>query len=432
MTTYRLPYGKRELEFSLPERADWTVELLAPRETPAAPNPTAEVERALAATPLPDRPGPVVITVNDKTRPVPHAILLPPLLRALERRGIAPEAITLLIATGTHTPMRPDEFPQILPQEIIARYPVVSHNSRADDEMVALGTTSRGTPVRVNRRWHEAGLRIVVGDIEPHQFMGFSGGVKSAAIGVTSQETINTNHAWMMDPASGINRYDDNPCRVDVEEIGRMIRVDYALNAVLNEDKGIVHALAGDPVDVMRRGIPLLRQIYQLEVAAPFDLMIVSAGGHPKDINLYQGQKALGHASLVTREGGTVILAIACPEGPGSKAYEDWILAPGMTSHAAVLERYGREGYRIGPHKAWQLSRDGSRMRILFLSDMAPDLVRRLLLEPVASLDEALALALPGLPEHARIGIMPIANATIPVLCHVPPTSVSEATVGGT
>jgi len=414
--TYRLPYGKRELTFSLPERAGWTVELLAPREMPAAADPAALIEAALDAAPLPDRAGPVVIAVNDKTRPVPHALLLPPLLRRLEARGFAPVDITLLIATGTHVPMPPEDFPLILPPEIIARYPVVSHDSRADEQMVYVGATTAGTPVRVNRRWHTAGLRIVTGNIEPHQFMGFSGGVKSAAIGVTAQETINTNHAWMSDRRSGINRYDDNPCRVDVEEIGRLIGVDYALNAVLNEDKGIVHALAGDPVDVMRRGIPLLREIYQREVAAPYDLMIVSAGGHPKDINLYQGQKALGHSSLVMREGGTVILAIACPEGTGSRAYEEWILAPGMTSHAAVLERYGREGFRIGPHKAWQLARDGSRVRVLFLSDMAPDFVRRLLLEPVASLDEALALALPGLPAHARIGIMPIANATIPVL----------------
>ncbi len=416
MTTYRLPYGKRELTFSLPERAGWAVEMLAPRETPAAADPAAAVEAALAGAPLPDKAGPVVIAVNDKTRPVPHALLLPPLLRRLEARGVAPEEITLLIATGTHVPMRPEEFPLILPPEVIARYPVVSHDSRADEQMVYMGETARGTAVRVNRRWLVAGLRIVVGNIEPHQFMGFSGGVKSAAVGVTAQDTINTNHAWMADPASAINRYDDNPCRVDVEEIGRIIGVDYALNAVLNEEKAIVHALAGDPVDVMRRGIPLLREIYQREVAAPYDLMIVSAGGYPKDINLYQGQKALGHASLVMREGGTVILAVACPEGTGSKAYEEWILAPGMTSHAAVLERYAREGFRIGPHKAWQLARDGSRTRVLLLSDMAPDFVRRLLLEPVASLDEALALALPGLPAQARIGVMPIANATIPVL----------------
>jgi lactate racemase len=416
VTSYRLPYGKRELEFSLPQRAGWTVELLAPRETPGAPDPLAAVGAALDRAALPAKPGNAVIAINDKTRPVPHKHLLLPLLNRLEAAGLAPDDITLLIATGTHVPMRPDEFPLILPREIIARYPVYSHDSRDDANLIYVGETQARTPVRVNRRWHEAGLRIVVGNIEPHQFMGFSGGVKSAAIGVTAQDTINTNHAFMSAPGSGINRYEDNPCRQDVEEIGRMIGVDYALNAILNEDKQIVHALAGNPVEVMRTGIPLLRRIYQFEITAPYDLMIVSAGGHPKDINLYQGQKALGHASLVTREGGTVILATACPEGTGSRAYEEFILAPGMTSHEAVLERYQREGYRIGPHKAWQISRDASRMRVLFLSDMAPDFVRRLLLEPVASIDEALALALPALPENARIGVMPVANATIPVL----------------
>ena len=87
MTTYRLPYGKRELTFSLPERAGWTVELLAPRELPAAAHPAAVIDAALDAAPLPDRAGPVVIAVNDKTRPVPHAILLPPCCNVWRRAG---------------------------------------------------------------------------------------------------------------------------------------------------------------------------------------------------------------------------------------------------------------------------------------------------------------------------------------------------------
>ena len=125
-----------------------------------------------------------VIAVNDKTRPVPHAILLPPLLRRLEALGFAPENITLLIATGTHAPMPPEEFGSILPAEILrSAIPVYSHDCDAAGELVALGETASGTPVAVNRRWWEADLRIVVGNIEPHQFMGFSGGVKSAAVG---------------------------------------------------------------------------------------------------------------------------------------------------------------------------------------------------------------------------------------------------------
>ncbi|MCX7706716.1 MAG: nickel-dependent lactate racemase, partial [Anaerolineae bacterium] len=422
------------------------VQVLAPRDVAGVADPLAEVGRALDLAPLPDaaagrrsptpdgqaaRQGPaadpkVVIAVNDKTRPVPHHYLLPPLLARLESSGVRPERITLLIATGTHAPMPPEEFSLVIPPEILARgYRVASHDCDDEANLVYLGETARGTPVWVNRLWWKADLRIVVGNIEPHQFMGFSGGVKSAAVGLTGRATINTNHAMMTAPGAQINRYDDNPCRQDVEEIGRIIGVHYALNAILNDHKQIVHVLAGPPVEVMCRGIPLLRAIYQVTVHGAFDLMIVSPGGHPKDINLYQAQKALGHAALVTRAGGTVILAAACPEGTGSKGYEAFMADPAMTSHQAVLARYAREGYRIGPHKAWQISRDASRVRLITVTDMAPDFARRLLLNPVADrpgmapqaqLDAALAQALADLPDNARIGVMPLANTTIPVL----------------
>ena len=151
----------------------------------------------------------------------------------------------------------------------------------------------------------QADLRIVVGNLEPHQFMGFSGGVKTAAIGLGGRDTINQNHALMLDPHSDLARYDDNPARQDVEEAGRLIGVHFALNVVINESKQIVRVLAGDPRAVMQEGMPLVLQIYQVRVAAPFDVLIASPGGHPKDINLYQAQKALGHAARVTRKGGS-------------------------------------------------------------------------------------------------------------------------------
>ena len=205
------------------------------------------------------------------------------------------------------------------------------------------GQTRLGTPVRVNRLFAQAELRLVVGNLEPHQFMGFSGGVKTAAIGLAGRETIDRNHALMLDPRSDLARYDDNPARQDVEEIGRMIGVHFALNNIINESKQIVHVLAGEPQAVMREGIPLVRQLYQVRVTAPYDLMIVSPGGHPKDINLYQAQKALGHAARVARPGGTMILVAACPEGSGSRGYEEWVT--GMTSHQAVIERFKQKAF---------------------------------------------------------------------------------------
>src|SRR5690606_5235762 len=134
------------------------------------------------------------------------------LLDALADLGLPPEAITLLIGTGTHTPMPPEEFPAVVPPDLLARHPVYSHDCDAPD-LVALGVTSRGTPVTANRRYMAADLRLVVGNIEPHQFMGFSGGVKGAAIGLAGRETINRNHALLLDPRADLARYDDNPMR---------------------------------------------------------------------------------------------------------------------------------------------------------------------------------------------------------------------------
>ena len=241
-------------------------------------------------------------------------------------------------------------------------------------------------------------------------------GVKSAAVGLAGDATIGHNHSMMSHPLAQIGRYDDNPCRQDIEEIGARIGVHLALNVILGDGKRIIRALAGAPVDVMRRGIPLVRQFNQVEVSGPFDLMIVSPGGHPKDVNVYQAQKALAHAALVARPGGTILVAAACPDGTGSQAYEDWLSQPGMTSHAAVIERFAREGYRIGPHKAFQISRDASRFRVVWHSDMAPDIVARLLLTPASGFQAEVAQALGRLTPGARIGIMPRANATIPVL----------------
>jgi nickel-dependent lactate racemase len=420
LAQFNLPYGKTHLTFNLPDA--WQPTLLAPTKAAASADPLRLVNQALDQ-PVGDKHlagykgvHSVAIAINDKTRPVPHQHLLPPLLERLEGLGLAPEAIKLLIATGTHPPMPPGEYPWILPPDIVNRYPIICHDIEDRASLVHLGQTERGTPVYLNHHYVEAELRLVVGNIEPHQFMGFSGGVKSAVIGLAGKATINHNHAMMLDPHAQLGRYGDNPARQDVEEIGRMVGVHFALNAILNEDKQIVAAIAGEPRAVMEKGIPLARQIYQVNVSEPFDLMIVSPGGYPKDINLYQAQKGLAHAALVTRVGGTIILVAACPEGTGSKSYEQWL--EGMTSHEAVIERFGQEGYRVGPHKAFQIARDASRARILLISEMAADFVQQLLLTPVRTIDEALALALPNLTPKARIGLMPLANATIPHLLH--------------
>ena len=412
-----IPYGASHLTVDLPdERA---VEVVLPREVAAAEDPAAVVRHAVH-NPLgdvkPPRPGQrVAIAINDQTRPVPHAHLLPPVLRGMRQAGVRDEDVLFIIATGAHPRPTPAECTAILPADILETYRVECHDCHDDSQLTRLGATSRGTPVWINSEYMAADYRIVIGNIEPHQFQGFSGGVKSAAIGLAGMETINRNHAMMRQPYARLGEFERNPARQDVEEIGRLVGIDFAVNALLDTRKRIVQALAGAPSAVMATGLALARKLYQAPVAQPFDLMIASPGGHPKDINLYQAQKGLAHAAAVTKDGGRLILCAACPQGAGSDAYESWVSNPRIRSHADVVAHFAREGFRVGPHKAFQIARDASRLRFSLASDMDAAVVERLLLRPEPDLPTAIDRALKTLPQAARIGIMPAANATMAV-----------------
>jgi nickel-dependent lactate racemase len=252
----------------------------------------------------------------------------------------------------------------------------------------------------------------VVGNIEPHQFQGFSGGVKSAAIGLAGRATINHNHAMMVHPDSRLGNYKTNPARQDVGETGEIIGIHFALNGILNQDKKIVRVLAGDPKSVLESGITIAREICQVAVDSLYDFVIASPGGHPKDINLYQSQKGLAHASMITRSGGTIILIAACPEGTGSRGYEEWIR--GIKSHESVIERFSQTNFRVGPHKAFQIARDATRVNLFTLSEIPYNKAKKLLLNPIVDLQHMIDQTLSNLPLDAKIAIMPRASSTIP------------------
>jgi nickel-dependent lactate racemase len=412
-----LPYGKKYLDFEIPQ--GYQADVIAPSDVPGDPNPLKVVGQAIWA-PL----GPtleafsgarsVAIAINDKTRPVPHELLLPPLLQEMQRAGIPAKAVRFFVATGTHPPMPAADFLRILPAEIIENYAVVSHNCDDLENLVELGTTQHGTKVLVNKLYHQSDLRIVVGNIEPHHFAGFSGGVKSAAIGLAGRETINHNHTMLADQKAVIGEYDHNPLRQDIEQVGKMIDIQFAVNAVLNGNKQIVKAYAGDPVAVMQAGIPEVRKICQTYVNHRYDVVVASVGGYPKDINFYQSQKALTHAALLTKDGGTIILVAACPEGSGSQPYEAFM--QDIHTFPEVFEKFKSEGFRVGPHKAFQVAREGVRIQIVLVSDMDAGLVSRLLLTPAINLKEAFAKVRGGLSPAMQIAIMPRATNTIPII----------------
>lgn len=420
MDSYTLPYGRGSVEFKLPDSIP--ADVILPPDADSIPE-AQFYERICGAIahPLGERTladfrdaRTVGIAVNDKTRPVPNDLFLLPLLDALKAAGIPQSAIRLFIANGTHIPMPPAEYMRILPQDIIDQYPIVSHNCDDKTNLVELGSTSRGTKISVNRQFFESDLKIVTGNIEPHHFAGFSGGAKSASIGLGSRAMINQNHAMLVDPNAIIGEYTENPLRQDIEEIGVQIGIHFALNAVMSGERTIAEILFGDPMLVMQAGIPIAQKICQTPVYGKYGLVIASAGGHPKDINLYQAQKAMTHASLLARPGGWIILVAACPEGSGSASYEAYM--GDIHSHEEALAKFQKDGFRVGPHKSFQIARIATRFQLILVSDIPNATLQKLLIDPAATVQQAVDQVIQKESGAIRVAVLPHATSTIPII----------------
>lgn len=416
----QLPFGRKFLDLELND-LEHMIDVLTPRESTLYPiSPELKVETALShpvgvSDPFCSvtRNTFVAITVNDKTRPVPNAILLPPLINKLGALGVPDSNITFFIASGTHIPMHPDEYQLILPESIMRRFAIEAHNCDDEDNLCEIGTTKYGTPVVVNKRFYHHDLKIVVGDIELHHFAGYSGGVKSGAIGMSSRVTINSNHKLLLDPGSRMGEYDQNPLRQDIEEIGRMIGINYSLNAVLNENKDILDVFFGDPVAVMQKGIEVVKDISRVDVVDKYDLVIASAGGYPKDINLYQAQKAMTHASFFCKPEGSIMLFAECCEGVGSDGYLEFMWD--VSTIEQVITKFTQQGFSVGPHKALQIARILMHHDVFLHSTLPDDLVSKLFLRPFDYLDLTGIIRKLDL-ESGRIAILPYATACIPVI----------------
>jgi nickel-dependent lactate racemase len=414
MTSFKLKYGTSYVE--IPFNSQVQAEIIEPPLTVAAPDNNIDMainNPVLSKTPKAIMAGQsVAIAINDKTRPVPHDLLLPPLLNYLESCGVRTNDITFFIASGTHSPMFENEFPKVLPDNLSSKYRVICHNCDARESLEYLGTTHLGTPVYVNKYYFASDIKIVVGNIEPHHFMGFSGGMKSAAIGLAGRVTINQNHSHLVEDSSRIGSYTTNPCRIDVEEIGQMMRIDYALNVILNTKREIVHTLWGDPIEVMRKGIELSSRICQVKVSKRFDSVIASAGGYPKDINLYQSQKALTNAAEITKDGGDIYLLAACDEGAGNINFVNFL--DGISSPQEALDKFKSSGFSVGPHKAFQIARIAVRTNIHLFSNMEEQQAQKLLFDPISIND--LSIKINSIIKGDTLAIMPNAVITIPLV----------------
>ena len=386
-------------------------------EVPVGLTGEAEVERALKAPigsprlrDIVHRGETVAIVTSDITRPMPTAKVMPALLDELYAGGVRPEDITLVFALGSHRRQTDEEKRRLAGER--AWNEIRCADSDPED-CVPFGTTSRGTPVDITRVVAEADRRICLGNIEYHYFAGYSGGAKAIMPGVSTRAAIQANHSRMVQPECCAGALETNPLRMDIEEAGAMVGIDFILNVVLSEHKEILCAVAGDAVKAHREGCRFLDRLYRKELAAAADIVLVSQGGAPKDLNLYQTQKALDNAKHAVKDGGIIILIGSCKEGLGERTFEEWMTT--APNARALIERIGRE-FKLGGHKAAAIAMVLERAEVDLVSELDDDFVRSIFLKPYKSAQEALDHAFVKLGSNAKVLAMPYGGSTLPAV----------------
>ena len=352
----------------------------------------------------------VAIVTSDISRPLPSADVLPAVLDELYAGGVRAEDITVVLALGSHRRHTEEEMRHLVGERCWREVKCVDSDV---NDCVHLGVTTAGTPVDITRVVAEADVRVCLGNIEFHYFAGYSGGAKAIMPGCSTPAAIQQNHRMMISPDACAGKLEGNPVRADIEEAGAVCGIDYIVNAVLDEHKHIVCAVAGDVTAAHRVGCAYLDEMYRKKLPRQADIVLVSQGGAPKDANLYQVQKALDNAKHAVRDGGTIILIGECGEGLGSKKFEQW-LTEAPTAHSMV-ERIGQQ-FELGGHKAAAIGMVLDRAQIDLVSAMDDDFVQSIFLTPQPTAQAAFDAAMEKYGEDATVIAMPYGGATLPYI----------------
>lgn len=273
----------------------------------------------------------VMIVVSDHTRYLGYEIWLPELLHQINRHAVADDKIKLYVASATHRAMTADEKRARFGNAVFNRVEILDHDCDAEARMMKVGKTDYGTVVWVDERVYNSDFLIITGSINFHYFAGYTGGRKALLPGVCSRESILTNHLLAIDPSTGDfaarvepGQLIANPVHEDMHEANILLRPNYCINVVLNNEREIAWLGSGDFGYVHRIGADWLDSFYRPIIKAQSDIMLVGAGGYPGDLTLFQAHKSLRHSIKAVKPGGTIIWVAQCAEGEGPADMANW------------------------------------------------------------------------------------------------------------
>lgn len=411
----KIPYGKTELEFehnNIREIAVSHIEELKSTEE------EGEIVRQAMGHPigsgslasLSRGKKTAVIIISDHTRPVPSRYIIPYMLEEL-RKGSPKIDITLLVATGCHRGTVKEELVAKLGREIVENEKICVHDCDDGDMLTELGTLPSGAKLVINRLAAEAELLIAEGFIEPHFFAGYSGGRKSVLPGICARKTVLGNHcsAFIDSPMARMGVLEGNPIHRDMEAACKMAGLKYIVNVVINEEKRIVAAFAGDPIKAHEAGCKFLGGFCKARISKPGKIVITSNGGSPLDQNVYQAVKGLTAAEAAAGDGAVLIICAECADGIGGDGFYQALKTCGSVSE--LLERIRQTPMDETVPDQWQyqiLARILEKYRVIFVTEPKLEAaIREMKMEYAGSLAQAAEKAFSYVGKDADILVIP-------------------------
>ncbi len=422
MQQYTFHYGRGTKTFALDEK-----KVLAQVEMPKVPPMTdikggvlAAVSHPIGCEPLQKiiKPGDTVTFIcNDPTRVANSFDFMPVLVDELNRLGVPDANMDILFALGSHRLMTAKEMAEAVSPGVAARLKMYNSDCKAQDDFEYFGETSYQTPVWINKHLNHRDRVILTGTIVHHYFSGYGGGRKAVLPGCAAMETIRHNHSYMMDPHAGLGKTTDNPVYLDQMEgvalwaKGRSV---FLFNAVLDADHRFLKMFAGDYVKAHQEACKFVDYVYGVPIPHEADLVIVSCGGYPKDINVYQMQKTMDNASLAVRQGGVVILLAECEEGSGSQVLEDTCR---RLKTPEAIEAELKEHFVIGANKAYAVTRLMKKAHFILVTGLDKEMAKAMLFtDAVDSVEEALQEAEKFIGKDYQVILMPTGSLTVPLV----------------
>lgn len=412
----QLKYGHSIITVSVPSAN--LLGVFEPAPIPPLPNVIADLQHAmenpLSCPPLEQMVQgneQILILVDDHTRSTPVALILPQVLQTLHKVGVPKQNISILITHGTHRLSNAEEIRQKVGEEIAQQYRILQHRCDDEENQVFLGITQRGTPVWINRLVVESDKRIGIGHIGPSPYAGYSGGLKLIIPGAASLDTINANHSMV---PLGFRKGGaiDIPTRQDIEEAAAMVGIDFLIDLVLDREDRVIKCFAGNPHMVYQEGVALAKQVFEVDLPQAVDIAITSA--FPYDLDLYQGVRAVEYADAVVKEGGSILLVAALPEGWGDPEFHHLMVEHTKTALQFLRDITRRNGKVTFNVLGYNLSRIKEEKHLAIYTQGIPaSELEEAGFKCITNLQQGIEELLEKHGANSKIAVFPVGSASV-------------------